>query len=1110
MIFLNRPLSIRAQLLLLVLAVVLPAAGIIAFFIAGEAADARGAAYSRLKIVAGNTATRLDRILHEQEAVLARIAQRPGVKALDAHNADLAVGEFLDLHPEFNNLGVRDLRAHNIYSYRPNPSSAQDAWEFPWFREGIGSGKFTVGNAFRGHLSGRWVSVLTYPVRDDAGKVSGLVNMSVDLLRLNQRVFQQTPKSALQMVLDRDGRFLLRSSDPAEWIGKPLPGPLADAIGDRSAGFFSMRGMDGVQRLHAVATVPRTGWRVFASEPEDEVFADYRGRLLRASVIGFAALLLVLALAWRIAMAIARPIRELAATAEKIAGGAVASRARAAGPAEIEHVAQRFNGMLDALERQREERAALVGHFGHLVRLARDIFLLIGPSGEIVEANDAAIAAYGYSGEELRRTNVGALQTAESQPAWEQNWEATTRPGGALFEALHRRKDGSSFPVEVSAQTIDIDGKPYRQCFIRDISERRAADAQIRRLNRAYATLSESNQAIVRLKDSSELFPRICSIAVEFGGYLGAWVGLVDESGRSVVPAVIEGRIVDYVRRISISTDPNMPEGRGPAALALREGRPYYCQDFLGDSAAAPWHAPAAQAGIRSMAVLPLRRGGAVIGTLNLYAAEAGVFDVPTQALLEEMALDVSFALDNFEREAARKRAELDLARSEAYYRGLFENMREGLAYCRMIFEDGQPQDFVYLSVNESFERLTGLKNVAGRKVTEVIPGIRQSNPELFEVYGRVASTGQSESLETYLPALNIWFSLSVYRPEAGHFVAVFDNITARKRTEQALREGEERFRGMLEQNVSAMFVVEEGRLAYVNGRTAEILGYSAQELYGRAMLDLVAEPDRPGMAEAMGQLLSGKQKTVERAFGALRKDGTQADLGGHAILATLQGKRVILGMAEDIGERKKAQAEIDRYIGRLEQAMESTLRAVSSMVELRDPYTAGHERNVGELAAAIGTEMGLAEARVKGLRLAGYVHDIGKISVPAEILSKPSRLTPMEFELIKGHCQSGYDVLKDVDFPWPVAEVILQHHERLDGSGYPRQLRDGEIILEARIMAVADVVEAMSSHRPYRPGRGLNAALEEIEKNRGGIYDAQVAAACLRLIRDRGYKLPL
>ena len=183
-------------------------------------------------------------------------------------------------------------------------------------------------------------------------------------------------------------------------------------------------------------------------------------------------------------------------------------------------------------------------------------------------------------------------------------------------------------------------------------------------------------------------------------------------------------------------------------------------------------------------------------------------------------------------------------------------------------------------------------------------------------------------------------------------------------------------------------------------------------------------------------------------------------------------------------------------------------VQAVSAMVELRDPYTAGHERRAGELAAAIGAEMQLAEDVVKGLRITGYVHDIGKIGVPAEILSKPGRLTATEFELIKNHARVGYEILKDVAFPWPVAEIILQHHERLDGSGYPQQLRDGEIMLQARVLAVADVVESMGSHRPYRPALGVEAALEEITRNAGRLYDADVVSACTRLFREKGYTL--
>ncbi|CAM3737071.1 HD-GYP domain-containing protein (c-di-GMP phosphodiesterase class II) [Polynucleobacter brandtiae] len=205
---------------------------------------------------------------------------------------------------------------------------------------------------------------------------------------------------------------------------------------------------------------------------------------------------------------------------------------------------------------------------------------------------------------------------------------------------------------------------------------------------------------------------------------------------------------------------------------------------------------------------------------------------------------------------------------------------------------------------------------------------------------------------------------------------------------------------------------------------------------------------------------------------------------------------------------RSIAEDEVARYIAKLETAVESTLRAVSLMVEQRDPYTAGHERRVGELAAAIGIEMGLGEHIVKGLRFAGYVHDIGKIGIPAEILSKPTKLTAPEYQLVQTHAQAGYEILRDIDFPWPISSVILQHHERLDGSGYPNKLKKEAILLEAKIIAVADVVEAMCSHRPYRQALGIEAALNEITSNSGKLFDPQVVQACVRLFRNKGYTL--
>lgn len=207
--------------------------------------------------------------------------------------------------------------------------------------------------------------------------------------------------------------------------------------------------------------------------------------------------------------------------------------------------------------------------------------------------------------------------------------------------------------------------------------------------------------------------------------------------------------------------------------------------------------------------------------------------------------------------------------------------------------------------------------------------------------------------------------------------------------------------------------------------------------------------------------------------------------------------------------EKEKRAAELASANKELHDAFMNTVRVAMILSELRDPYTAGHERRVGELSLALGAELGFDKFRQEGIRVAGYLHDVGKMIVPAEILSKPGKLTEIEYSLIRGHAQTGYDVLKSVHFPWPIAEVVFQHHERMDGSGYPRGLKGEDTLLEARILAVADVTEAMSSHRPYRAALGIEKALAEIERGRGSLYDATVVDSCLNLFRKKGYKLP-
>jgi putative nucleotidyltransferase with HDIG domain len=212
------------------------------------------------------------------------------------------------------------------------------------------------------------------------------------------------------------------------------------------------------------------------------------------------------------------------------------------------------------------------------------------------------------------------------------------------------------------------------------------------------------------------------------------------------------------------------------------------------------------------------------------------------------------------------------------------------------------------------------------------------------------------------------------------------------------------------------------------------------------------------------------------------------------------------ISFVTDVTDRKLAEDALESSAAQLRRTVEGSVLAMGQVVETRDPYTAGHERRVSELAVAIAEEMAMSAADLDGLRMAALIHDVGKVAVPAEILSKPGRLSPVEFSLIKQHAQAGYDILRAIEFQQPVAEMVLQHHERLDGSGYPKGLVGEDTLLGSRILAVADVVEAMSSHRPYRPALGMEVALGEVREQAGVKYDAEVVKACLRVVDERGF----
>ena len=336
----------------------------------------------------------------------------------------------------------------------------------------------------------------------------------------------------------------------------------------------------------------------------------------------------------------------------------------------------------------------------------------------------------------------------------------------------------------------------------------------------------------------------------------------------------------------------------------------------------------------------------------------------------------------------------------------------------------------------------------------------------------------------------------------------LYEKITDLAAQSRALEESESRFRAMVEQGLVGVFLVEFNRIVYANRCLADIFGYEPDEMIGIDPRAVVAPEDLEYAEDKLRDQFERGVPAVRLEFRGRRKDGGTVIVEGESRTIELHGRTLAVGVFANVTQKREAEQKEIESSERLRRVFHQTVELVAAIGELRDPYTHGHERRVAELAAAIAVQIGLDAQAVEGVRVASYLHNIGNVGIPAEILVKPSRLSVLEFDMVRAHAQAGYEVIRQVDFPWPVAEIVRQHHERLDGSGYPQGLKDNQILLEARILAVADTVEAMSSHRPYRPALGIERALAEIQSNRGTLYDPVVVDACLVLFRDKGYAL--
>jgi len=325
---------------------------------------------------------------------------------------------------------------------------------------------------------------------------------------------------------------------------------------------------------------------------------------------------------------------------------------------------------------------------------------------------------------------------------------------------------------------------------------------------------------------------------------------------------------------------------------------------------------------------------------------------------------------------------------------------------------------------------------------------------------------------------------------------AVVHDITERKLAEEALRRSEEKYRLLVDNANDGVFIAQDGRIKFPNPKVMQILGYTADELARIHYLDLVHPVDRVIVHQAKEKRATSSETASVFSIRVVSRTGREIWAQISSVPIFWDERPATLNFVRDITDQRIREDELRQTVEKLRKVTGATVQAMAQTVEVRDPYTAGHQKRVSNIARAIATQMALSSDMVEGIRMAGNIHDIGKISVPAEILSKPGTLTDIQFALIKAHPKTGFEILKGIEFPYDIARIVLQHHERIDGSGYPQGLCDDDILLEARILAVADVVEAMSSHRPYRPALGLEKALEEISLKKGKLYDPRVVEA--------------
>lgn len=695
--------------------------------------------------------------------------------------------------------------------------------------------------------------------------------------------------------------------------------------------------------------------------------------------------------------------------------------------------------------------------FKEIVESLPDTVFEADENGVITLLNPSGLIEFGYTKEDVAAgINTLQLFVPEERELLLEHFKSSSTDRNKYNEYLAVRKNGSTFPAIVTAGPIVRDGKTVgTRGVIADTTEKKKTEIALKESRFKYRMLFESaNDAILVMKN--DIF--------------------IDCNAKTLV---MFGCTRDQIigQPPYLFSPPTQPDGRDSKEKALEKIN----EAILGRPQIFEW--------------VHCRYDK------TEFDAEVSLntMDFGDDMFIQAIVRDIT----------ARKEAEkLSLAREHQLHL-IIDSVPGLIAYV--------DKNRHYRFINKTWYRWYGKNesDIVGRHVRDVIG---EEYYDAIKDYITEALSGKTVAFEgersgqaskyryiseSFVP------DIDEHGQTQGIFVLVTD-ITERRQMEEALIASEEKYRDIFENSVEGIFrITPEGRYIMANPSLARMYGYDTPEEMLADITDVARQVYvNPERREELKKLLEERGSVTNFESQRYRKDRSIIWVSSNVRVSRDNQKKVLFydGTVIDITARKKAEEALTQSMDKLRRATGGIIDVIAMAVETRDPYTAGHQRRVANLARAIANEMGLSQDQVDSVRIAGVVHDLGKISIPAEILSMPRKLTDVEYDLVKEHPVIGYNILKDVEFPWPIGDIVLQHHERLNGSGYPYGIKNDEIHLESKIIAVSDVVEAIASHRPYRPALGIDSALEEIEKNRGILYDEKVVDACLRLFRQQGF----